>query len=308
MNVDIRDGGFTQVIDPAAELEQVATGFDFLEGPIWHPYEKSVIFSDILGNSIYRWTEKDGVVQLRRNSYMANGNAYDLQGRVVTCEHATSRVTRTDFAHNGNLEVLATHYHGKQLNSPNDIIVKSDGTIYFTDPTSGRSEGYGVPREPELPFCGVYRLNPDTKELTLLIDDFAKPNGLCFSPDERHLFVNDTTRQHIRVFDVRADGTVANGRLWANLEGGRPGVADGMKVDSQGYVFSCGPGGIHIFTADADFLSVIEMPELTANFVWGDDDLCSLYITASTSLYRLRVKVPGWDTFRAEQKIREVNQ
>jgi gluconolactonase len=299
MNVEICDARFTQVIDPAVELEQIATGFDFLEGPIWQPYEKSIIFSDILGNSIFRWTKKDGVKQLRRHSYMANGNSYDNQGRVVTCEHATSRVTRTDFTNHSPLEVLATHYQGKQLNSPNDVIVKSDGAIYFTDPTSGRSEGYGVPREPELPFCGVYRLNPDTQELTLLIDDFAKPNGLCFSRDEKQLFVNDTIRQHIRVFDVLDDGTVTNGRLWANLEGDWPGVADGMKVDSQGHIFSCGPGGIQVFTPDALCLGVILMPEHTTNFGWGDDDLCSLYLTAATSLYRLRVKVPGWSTFRA---------
>ncbi len=302
MDVEIRNDRFTQIIDPATELEQITTGFDFLEGPIWHPQEKSVIFSDILGNSIYRWTEQDGITQLRRNSYMANGNAYDNQGRVVTCEHATSRVTRTDFRANGELEVLATHYQGRQLNSPNDIVVRSDGMIYFTDPTSGRSEGYGVPREPELPFCGVYRLDPTSKELTLLVNDFAKPNGLCFSRAEKLLFVNDTIRQHIRVFDVLADGTVSNGRLWANLEGDKPGVADGMKVDSQGHIFSCGPGGIHIFTPDAVCLGVIEMPEHTANFVWGDDDLRSLYIAASTSLYRLRVNVPGWSTFRAEEQ------
>jgi len=300
MALEIRDDRLTHLIDPAAELEQVATGFDFLEGPIWHPVEKSVIFSDILGNSIFRWSETDGVTQLRRNSYMANGNSYDTQGRVVTCEHATSRVTRTDFANNGPLEVLATHYQGKQLNSPNDIVVKRDGMIYFTDPTSGRSEGYGVPREPELSFSGVFRLNPDSQELTLLVDDFAKPNGLCFSRDESQLFVNDTIRQHIRVFELRVDGTIGNGRLWARLEGDRPGVADGMKVDSQDHIFSCGPGGIHIFTPNATCLGVILMPEHTANFVWGDDDLCSLYITASTSLYRLRLKVPGWRTFRAD--------
>ena len=298
MNVDIRDDRFTEIIDPAVEIEQVATGFDFLEGPIWHPGEQSVIFSDILGNSIFRWTEADGIIQLRRNSYMANGNTYDNQGRVVTCEHATSRVTRTDFANNTPLEVLATHYQDKQLNSPNDIVVKSNGMIYFTDPTSGRSEGYGVPREPELPFSGVYRLDPETVALTLLVDDFAKPNGLCFSRDETQLFVNDTIRQHIRLFDVLDDGTIDNGRLWANLKGDWPGVADGMKVNSQDHIFSCGPGGIHIFTPDAVCLGVILMPEHTANFVWGDSDLCSLYITASTSLYRLRLKVPGWSTYR----------
>ena len=299
MNVDIRDDRFTQIVDPAARLEPVATGFDFLEGPIWHPGEQSVIFSDILGNSIYRWTEADGVSQLRRNSYMANGNSYDNQGRVVTCEHATSRVTRTDFANNGPLEVLATHYQGKQLNSPNDIVVKRNGIIYFTDPTSGRGEWVGVPREPELPFSGVYRLNPNNGDLTLLVDDFVKPNGLCFSHDETQLFVNDTIRQHIRVFDVLDDGTLGNGRLWAKLTGPWPGVADGMKVNSQGHVFSCGPGGIHIFTPDAVCLGVILLPEHTANFAWGDADLCSLYVTAATSLYRLRIKVPGWNTFRA---------
>ena len=296
MNVDIRDDRFTLVIDPAVELEQVASGFDFLEGPVWHPAEKSIIFSDILGNSIFRWTERQGISQLRRNSYMANGNAYDIQGRLVTCEHATSRITRTDFANNGPLEVLATHYQAKQLNSPNDIVVKSDGMIYFTDPTSGRSEGYGIPRQPELPYCGVYRLNPETRELTLLVDDFAKPNGLCFSRDETRLFVNDTIRQHIRVFDVLADGTLGKGELWATLEGELPGVADGMKVDSRGHIYCCGPGGIHVFAPDAACLGIILMPEHTANLVWGDDDLCSLYITASTSLYRLRVKIPGWST------------
>jgi len=189
------------------------------------------------------------------------------------------------------LEVLATHYQSQQLNSPNDIVVKSDGMIYFTDPTSGRSAGYDVPREPELSFCGVYRLDPDSKELTLLIDDFAKPNGLCFARDERQLFVNDTVRQHIMVFDVLAGGTVGNGRLWANLEGEKPGVADGMKVDSAGHLFSCGPGGIHVFTPDAVCLGGVEIPEHTANFVWGDDDLCSLYVTASTSLYRLSLHI-----------------
>lgn len=299
MKFDIRNERLTQIIDPAVELEQVATGFDFLEGPVWHPGEQSLIFSDILGNSIYRWTAAGGVVQLRRNSYMANGNAYDNRGRVLTCEHATSRVTRTDFSGGGSPEVLATHYRGQQLNSPNDIVVKSDGMIYFTDPTSGRSEKWGIPRKPELPFSGVYRLNPNSGKLTLLVDDFTKPNGLCFSRDETQLFINDTARQHIRVFDVLDNGTIGNGRLWANLEGDRPGVADGMKVDSQGHIFSCGPGGIHIFTPDAVCLGVILIPEQTANFTWGDHNLHSLYITASTSLYRLTLKKPGWNTFRA---------
>lgn len=288
---------FKDLIDDGQELERIATGFDFTEGPIWHPGYKSIIFSDILGNSIYSWRADGGVQKRKRNSYMANGNAYDTQGRLLTCEHATSRVTRTDMT-TGAYEVLATHYDGKQLNSPNDIIVRSDGLIYFTDPLSGRSAEYGVPREPELPFSGVYRLNPESGELALLVDDFVRPNGLCFSRDEQQLLVNDTRRFHIRVFDVTEDGGVENGRLFAETKGEDPGVPDGMKIDSAGNVYCCGPGGIHLFDSAGDSLGVILMPEQTANFCFGDDDMRSLYITASTSLYRLRTKVAGHPTFR----------
>ena len=157
MDIEINHPSFNNIVDIEAGIEQVATGFDFLEGPIWHPEYRSVIFSDIMGNSIYSWSKKDGVVQRRRNSYMANGNAYDHQGRFITCEHATSRVTRTDMT-NDLYEVLATHYEGKQLNSPNDVVVKRDGMIYFTDPTYGRGSNNGVPRDVELDFRGVYRI------------------------------------------------------------------------------------------------------------------------------------------------------
>ncbi|MGB1253985.1 MAG: SMP-30/gluconolactonase/LRE family protein, partial [Candidatus Promineifilaceae bacterium] len=239
MNVDIRDARFHGLIDVSAEITQIATGFDFLEGPIWHPSHQTLIFSDILGNSIYSWNAQTGVSKRNRHSYMANGNAYDQQGRVITCEHATSRLTRTDTAA-GSYEVLASHYEGKELNSPNDVVVKSDGAIYFTDPTSGRSANFGVPREPELPFSGVYRFDPNSGDLTLLVDDFAKPNGLCFSRDEQQLFVNDTVRFHIRVFDVLPDGSLANGRLWAETKGSGAGVPDGMKIDTQDNIYCCG--------------------------------------------------------------------
>jgi len=285
--------GVNEMIQSSAEIEPVISGFDFTEGPIWHPWEQTLIFSDILGNSIYAWSESAGLRTLRRNSYLANGNTFDRQWRVITCEHATSRLTRTDFMQGSKYEILASQYQGKQLNSPNDVIVKSDGAIYFTDPTSGRSAGYGIPRDPELPFSGVYRLEPDTKSLTLLVSDFAKPNGLCFSLNEKFLYVNDTERQHIRVFDVTKDGLLADGRLFAQLEGDAPGVADGMKVDSAGHLFSCGPGGIHIFNPDGRCLGVIATPEFATNFVFGDDDLRTLYITATTTIYRLRMQVPG---------------
>ena len=303
MNLEVRDSRVHQFIDPGAELATVVTGFDFTEGPIWQPHEQALIFSDIMGNSLYRWSAQDGLKKLRRNSYMANGNAFDQQGRVITCEHATSRVTRSDLRRcdpitNDGLEVLATHYQGKQLNSPNDVVVKRDGMIYFTDPAAGRSVVYGIPREQELSFAGVYRLHPATKEVTLLVDDFVLPNGLCFSLDERQLFVNDTRRLHIRVFDVQADGTLANGRLWAEITGEGAGVPDGMKFDQAGNIYCCGPGGVHLFDGAANCLGVIHMPEQTANFVFGDADLCSLYITASTTVYRVRVKVPGYATFQ----------
>lgn len=299
MQVEVRDPRLHEIIDTDVELEKIATGFEFTEGPVWHPDGEFLIFSDIVGDTMFRWSEAEGVRVLHKPSHMANGNTFDREGRLLTCEHATSRVTRTllENGEAGEVEVMVSHYAGKELNSPNDIVVKSDGGIYFTDPTSGRSEYYGVPREQELSFQGVYRLDPDTKSLTLLVDDFSKPNGLCFSLDEGRLFVNDTDRFHIRVFDVQSDGTLSNGRVWAETVGENAGVPDGMKIDQQGNLYSCGPGGIHLFDAAGTCLGVIQMPEHTANLAWGGESLRSLYITASSSLYRLRVRVPGRRVF-----------
>jgi gluconolactonase len=294
MNIKVFDSRFNQLIDTNRELEKVATGFEFTEGPIWHPQEKSLIFSDIIGNAIYHWTAETGARKLRHNSYMANGNTYDHQWRVVTCEHATSRITRTDFLHHGELEVLATHYQGKELNSPNDIICKRDGTLYFSDPNMGRGPRAGVPRQQQLTFQGVYRLDPSDRSLVLLVDDFTKPNGLCFSNDEKRLFIDDSEFNHIRVFDVASDGYLHNGRLLADLTRAGIGVADGMKMDPAGNIYCCGPGGVHIFDANANYLGIVLMPEQTANLAWGDDDLNSLYITASTSVYRIRTLVSGF--------------
>jgi gluconolactonase len=213
---------------------------------------------------------------------------------VVTCEHATSRLTRTDFFRGGELEILATHYQGRQLNSPNDVVCKRDGMLYFTDPNSGRSEGYGVPRAQELDFQGVYRLDPTDLSLTLLIDDFLKPNGLCFSPSEKLLFINDSDRGHIRVFEVDRNGTLKNGRVWAELQSEGIGVADGMKVDQAGNLYCTGPGGIQVFDSEANYLGIVHLPEQATNLAWGDADLCSLYVTAVTSIYRLRTFMPGF--------------
>jgi gluconolactonase len=295
VKVEVRDSRLWQVLEAGTELEMVASGFQFLEGPAWHAGDRVLVFSDILGDCLYHWSPVEGVTVFRKPSHMANGNAFDRQGRLLTCEHATSRVTRTD--PNGRIEVLASHYDNKELNSPNDLIVNRDGGILFTDPNSGRGPRYGIAREQELDFQGVYHLDADDHRITLLADDFSKPNGLCFSVDETRLFVNDTDRGHIRVFEVQADGTLGDGRVWAELEGEGIGVADGMVVDREDHLYCAGPGGIHLFDAGATCLGVIQMPEHTTNLAWGDEDLRSLYVTASTSLYRFRTRVAGKTPF-----------
>ena len=291
MNIAIYDSRIRTILNANGELETVATGFEFTEGPIWHPYEKHLTFSDIVGNTMYRWDRKSGACVFRQPSHMANGNTYDKQGRLLTCEHATSRVTRTEL--DGTVIVLASHYNGKELNSPNDIVVKSDGAIYFSDPVYGRRERVGVPRSQDLNFQAIFRLDPGSHTLTPLVSDFENPNGLCFSLDEKQLFVNDSPRRHIRVFDVLPEGTLANGRVWAEVNGEGKGVPDGMKFDSAGNLYCAGPGALYIFDAHANLLGKIPLPEQLANFAWGDDDLCALYLTATTTLYRLRVNVPG---------------
>ena len=294
MSFEVRDARFYDVVGEDAPMEQLGTGFAFTEGPVWHPVEGHLVFSDMPGDHMRRWTAEGGVTTFRRPSNKANGNAYDPQGRLVTCEHATSRVTRTEPS--GDITVLATHWAGRELNSPNDIIVKRDGAIYFTDPNYGRREYFGVPREQELDFQGVYRIAPDGT-LSLLADDFAQPNGLCFDGPEARLFVNDTERAHIRMFDVEEGGGVAGGEVWAETTGDADGVPDGMKADSADNIYSTGPGGIHVFAPDAACLGVILVPEGVANFTFGDNDLQSLFITASTSLYRTRVRIPGRAAF-----------
>jgi len=290
-SVELRHKRFEAVVGSSVDFEKLATGFLFTEGPLWHAREKYLLFSDMPGDHLRRWGERDGISTFRKPCHKSNGLAWDRQGRLLVCEHASSRVTRTE--PDGRITIVASHYQGKELNSPNDIVVKTDGGIYFSDPTYGRMKYYGVPREPELGFRGVYRAEPDGKSLRLLANDFAQPNGLCFSRDEKTLFVNDTERQHIRAFDVQPDGTLRGSRVWAETTGEEPGAPDGMKIDSAGNLYCCGPGGIHVFAPDATCLGVIRVPEATANFAWGDDDFRSLFITASTSLYRIRVTLSG---------------
>lgn len=293
--VENRDPAMAGAVAADATLEQVATGFLFTEGPIWNPRDGHLIFSDMPGDIMRRWSAAGGVEVFRQPSNKGNGNAYDAGGRIVTCEHATSRVTRTGI--DGAIETLAESWDGKALNSPNDIVVGPDGSIWFTDPTFGRMEYYGVPREQELDFQGVYRIDP-AGALHLVAEDFGQPNGLCFTLDKRRMFVNDTAKGHIRSFQVTTEGGFAGGDVWAAPEGEGPGAPDGMKIDAAGRVYCTGPGGVHVFAPDATPLGVIRVPENVANFTWGDADLKTLYLTASTSLYRIRTETPGVDLFR----------
>jgi gluconolactonase len=291
MTLEIRDPRLAAVVGSAVEFERIATGCKFTEGPLWHPGESYLLWSDMPDDHIRRWSPKGGVNTCRKPCNMSNGLAWDREGRLLACEHASSQVTRTE--RDGRIVPIATHYQGKQLNSPNDIVSAADGAIYFTDPGYGRMEYYGVKREPDLDFRGLYRVGPDARSPVLLAKDFGQPNGLCFSLDGRRLFVNDTERQHVRVFDLTADSGLAGGAVWAEIRGEGDGAPDGMKLDSAGNLYCCGPGGIHVFDPSGVCLGVIRVPEYTANMAWGDTDLRSLYITASTSVYRIRVAVPG---------------
>jgi gluconolactonase len=291
MSLEIRDPGLSRVVGESIAVRQLATGFAFTEGALWQPQRRELFFSDIPNSRIHCWSEAAGVSVVRDPSQMSNGLAWDRQGRLLACEHASSRVTRTE--PDGSISVLASHFQGRALNSPNDIVTRRDSRIYFTDPTYGRVAFYGVPREPELDFRGVYTMRGTGDAPQLLVDDFAQPNGLCFSADERRLFINDTDRQHIRVFDVAGDGGLADGKLWAETVGTGEGAPDGMKIDRAGNLYCCGPGGIHVFTPQALCLGVIGIPEYAANFCFGGDDLRTLFVCASTSIYALRVAVPG---------------
>lgn len=271
-------------------LERIATGFEFVEGPSWSRAESCLYFSDIVGDAMYRWSRQQGVTVFRKPSHKANGTTWDRQGRLLVCEHATSRVIRID--RSGRDEVLASHFQGRELNSPNDIVVKRNGDIYFTDPASGRTARYGVERPQQLEFQGVFCLR-ENGFLELLVDDYELPNGLCFSPNESLMYVNDTRRQHIRVYRVREDGRLEGGEVWAETSGSAPGVADGMKVDVDGNVYCCGSGGIHVFQPDGIRLGVIETPEIAANFTWGGPEGKQMYITATRSLYRIQVDIAG---------------
>jgi len=282
---------FNDIVPKESKLEKIATGFVFTEGPIWDASQGCLFFSDIPANKMRKYTEAKGAELFREPSGKSNGLTLDKQGRLLACEHANRRVSRTE--KDGTVVTIADRYNGKKLNSPNDVVVKSDGSIYFSDPPYGLTAEFGNVGEQELPFQGVYRLSADGKTLALLTDEFYRPNGLAFSPDESLLYIDDSERVFVRVFDVKPDGTIANGRIFAELVGTEPGTTDGMKIDSEGNVYVTSPGGISVFDPSGNKLGRIDMPEVAANLAWGDKDWKTLYITGSTSLYRIRLAVEG---------------
>jgi gluconolactonase len=301
MGVQVNADAFLELVDEDAELEQLGTGFTFTEGPIWNP-GGYLLFSDMPGDVRRRWDSDSGVTEVANPSNKGNGMTLDHDGRLIVCEHVTSSVVRMDpDGRGGGREVLATHYEGRELNSPNDVVVKSDGAIYFTDPTYGRMPGFGIEREQDLDFQGVYRIAPGGGDPQLLVDDFDQPNGLCFSTDESLLYINDTTRAHIRVFEVAADGTLENGRVLADGIGSGDlaigDLVDGMKLDERGNVWVTGPGGVCVFDADGQHIGTVEVPENVGNVNWarppGGPDWNWLMIPATTSVYRIQCKVSG---------------
>ena len=276
------------IVPKESRLERLETGFQFTEGPLWNAFEGCLLFSDIPANRIYKWFPNEGVEVFRDPSGNSNGLTYDRQGRLLICEHGNRRLSRID--KDGTYAVLADTFRGKRLNSPNDVVVKSDRTVYFTDPP------YGIePHEQELKFQGVYRFDIERRELILLVDDFIRPNGLAFSFDETVLYIGDSSiaKRHVRAFDVDPDGTLSNGHVFAEILSELPGNPDGMKVDIDGSLYVSAAGGIWVFSEDGEHLGTIRTPEIPANCAWGGEDWRTLFITARTSIYRLKTNVAG---------------
>jgi sugar lactone lactonase YvrE len=282
------DPAFSRIVPDGAQIEKLAGGFTFTEGPVWAPAGFLLFSDENGGNAIRKWTPDGRVTTFRRPSHNSNGLTFDRQGRLMACEQDNRRISRTE--QDGTIVSVAERYHGRRLNSPNDVVVKSDGSIYFTDPPFGLNYA----GEQELAYQGVFRISSDG-QLSLLADDFDHPNGIAFSPDEKTLYVDDTFRDYIRAFDVLADGTLANGRLFARLRTHQlgNGGTDGMKVDVEGNVYCSGPGAIEVFDSHGKPLGTIKLPEPPANLGWGDADGKGLFATARTSLYRIRLNIPG---------------
>ncbi|WP_171097215.1 SMP-30/gluconolactonase/LRE family protein [Ruegeria sp. HKCCD7255] len=299
----IEGTGF-EVIDPAFEacfvghvrVERLWTGARWSEGPVWHAAGRYLLWSDIPNNRILRWDETDGSVSVfRQPSNNSNGQTVDRQGRLVTCEHLTRRVTRTE--HDGSITVIADRFEGRRLNSPNDVVVKSDGSVWFTDPSYGILMDYeGDRAEPEQDGCHVYRVSPEG-DIARVADDYLKPNGLAFSPDESSLYIADTGvtheeggPRHIRRHSVTADGTLSGGEVFAECT---EGLFDGFRVDTDGRIWSSAADGVHCLSPDGQLIGKVKIPEMVGNVCFGGAKLNRLFIGGTTSLYSVYLNVNG---------------
>ena len=283
-----------KLIATSEPIQELAEGFGGpqgpAEGPLWWNEGRYLLFSDIHNDKRMKYVPGQGATVFQEPTNRANGLTRDLQGRLLACEHDSRRVTRQEL--DGSLTVIANSFQGRRLNRPNDVVVKSDGSIYFTDPWTNPL----APEEWDLTFAGVYRLSPDLGTMSLLVADFVLPNGLAFSPDESVLYINDTRRRHIRAFDLLPNGTLAKqtDRVFAELGGDEPGVPDGMKVDVEGNVYCGGAGGIWIFDPRGKKLGrIIHGAPATTNVAFGGDDWKTLYFTSRSHLGSVKVKVPG---------------
>ena len=284
-----------RVLSPDQEMEILGSGYwgrpgGPAEGPVWWREGGYLLFTDIRASKIMKWGPGEGVTVFREPTNESNGLTRDLLGRLIACEHAGRRVTRTES--DGSITVVANNYRGTRLNQPNDVVVKSDGSIYFTDPW--------VLPEPkdqvDLDFAGVYRVSADLGTISLLVDDFVLPNGLAFSPDEKVLYVDDSRRMKIRAFDVQSNGTLGlhTDRVFYQFERVRPGTADGMKMDEEGNVYSTGPGGVWVIDPSGKHLgTILTGAEQTTNVAFGGDDRKTLFITTRDALGRVQVNIPG---------------
>jgi len=291
------DPSFDACIIGHARVERLWTGARWSEGPVWFAAGRYLLWSDIPNNRIMRFDETDGSVsEFRTPSNNSNGHTVDRQGRLISCEHLTRRVTRTE--HNGTITVLADEFGGKRLNSPNDVVVKSDGSIWFTDPSYGIMMDYeGMRAESEIGACHVYRIDPKTHDVVIVADDYVKPNGLAFSPDESLLYIADTGithtpggPAHIRCHTVKADGSLAGGAVFANCSDG---VFDGFRVDTDGRIWTSAADGVHCLSSAGALIGKIRIPEMVANVCFGGPKLNRLFICGTTSLYSVYLNVNG---------------